>query len=103
MEDHIRKDAKKVEKRVEQLNFDRVYAIQEGSYDAFVMDHRDAVAEGKLESGTRRTVNMHQNKHYVVLRTGDGESFPQSLVVFPEEQSGSSPFARTWLAIFIAV
>lgn len=102
MEDHaVAKDGKAVTKRVEQLNFDRVYAIQEGSYDAFVLDHKSGSGE-QLETNTKTMVNMRTNQNYVVLRTGDDKDFPQSLVVFPEEKSASSPVARAWLAIAIA-
>lgn len=104
MEDHVTgKDAKKAEKRVEQLNFDRVYAIQEGSYDTLVMDRHNATTDEQMEAGTKRIVNLHRNNNYVVLRVGDDKHFPQSLVVFPEERSASAPLARTWLAVVVAL
>jgi hypothetical protein len=87
MEDHIANNENKtVSKRVEQLNFDRVYSVEAGLYDAAV---------GKEVTSTRgalKMLNLQQDQNYVVLRTGDDEAnFPESLVVFPDTPLPSPP------------
>jgi len=85
MADHMTgKEAQTVSKRVEELNFNRVYAIEEGSYDASVMDRAlELAGQKKGEDDTRETFAMRGGENYVMLRVGDGEKFPQSLVFFP--------------------
>jgi len=84
VEDHIAgKEERTVSKRIEQLNFDRVYSVEEGEYDASVAERRSA--EGPPRQGQRKLLKLRKNEHYVVLRTGDERGkFPESLVVFPE-------------------
>jgi len=79
MEDHVsEKEKKKVTRRVEQLNFNRVYAIEEGTYDAS-FDGTD----GNKTSG--HTVKLQRKQNYVMLRTGDEEvGQAQTMVVFPD-------------------
>lgn len=76
MEDHIKaKEKQTVSRRVEQLSFNRVYAIEEGTYDASVGD------------AERHVLKLEKNQNYVVLRTGDAElGAAQSLVVFPDAE-----------------
>jgi len=86
MEDHINgKELKTISKRIEQLNFNRIYAIEEGTYDASISDH---VLEGELAElmtkKSKKTLHLSKNRDYVVLRTGDGKLADESLVVFPE-------------------
>lgn len=91
MEDHITGEEKQtVSKRVEQLAFNRVYAIEQGAYDASVADHeREPEAQTKLERSTTKALKLEKGQNYVVLRTGD-DSTGESLTVFPELMSGAS-------------
>jgi len=86
MEDHVSgKEIKMVAKRIEQLNFNRVYSVEAGEYDASIADseHKDGPSAGReLERKTKRVVKMEKSANYVVLRTGGGD-FEESLVVFP--------------------
>ena len=59
MEDHLRASQEKaVTKRVEELNFDRVYTVEEGIYDASVT--------GRMAN---KVVNLAKQQSFVVLRT----------------------------------
>lgn len=96
MEDHIAdKEQQTVAKRVEKLNFNRVYTVEEGGYDVAVTDvHREGVSEqnlNDLEKSTRRNIKLTHNSNYVILRTGGG-GYKESLVVFPDNPipSGSA-------------
>lgn len=84
VEDHITgKEVQTVSKRIEQLNFDRVYSVEEGAYDASVADR--GASQGPARHGARKLLQLRKNQNYVVLRTGDEQGhFPESLVVFPE-------------------
>lgn len=71
-------------KRVENLNFDRVYSVEAGLYDANMDDTR------------AKPINLLQDKNYVFIRTGGGQSnFPESLVVFPETPMPPPPVLRS--------
>jgi hypothetical protein len=101
MEDHVNiKEPKTISKRIEQLKFNRIYAIEEGSYDASISDH---VLE--TEPASKRTFNLVKNQNYVILRTSDGHSH-QSLVVYPEvhrAESQSRPVSANLVVAFLAV
>lgn len=75
MADHVGK-GKAVSKRVELLNFNRVYSVEEGAYDASV-EFKTSDAFGKI-------LHLKKKEHYIIMRTGDDGKFGQSLVVFPE-------------------
>lgn len=96
MEDHIEgKQKQSVSRRVEQLNFNRVYAIDEGVYDTSVAEGFDEAAGKEVAQRTRHTVKFARNKNYVVLRTGDESSGEaESLVVFPEAEFVKSAGCR---------
>jgi len=82
MEDHITgKEAQTVSKRIEQLNFNHVYAVEEGSYDATI---KDRVNE-ELELRTKKILKLTKSQNYVILRTGEEGTFPESLMVFPDD------------------
>lgn len=83
MEDHINtKEPKTISKRIEQLNFNHIYAIEEGTYDASISEH--ALENGKDGADTsKRTIHLAKKQNYVILRTGDSQVH-QSLVVYPE-------------------
>lgn len=82
MEDHITgKEAQTVSKRIEQLNFNHVYAVEEGSYDATI---KDRVNE-ELEQRTKKILKLAKSQNYVILRTGEEGTFPESLMVFPDD------------------
>jgi len=105
MEDHINsKERKTISKRVEELNFNRIYAIEEGDYDASLTDHQ--LQEGDAEhekTGAKTMFHLAKNQNYVILRTGDGQ-FHQSLVVYPEApRSSARKLAVGLVATFFAV
>lgn len=106
MADHVKGEEKEtVSKRVEKLNFNRVYAIEEGVYDASVMDHpEDPDEEKTLEQGTETAIKLKKNQNYVILRTGDDKDFAQSLLVFPDAaHSGSTRFASLSALLLVAI
>lgn len=110
MEDHIgSKEKRTVSKRAEQLNFNRIYAIEEGNYDASISDHAQVTNAGDAASLAqrvtgKRTLHLSKSQNYVVLRIGDDKHYPQSLVVFPPEmKSGSTMASRICLALFALV
>jgi len=95
MEDHIKaKEKQTVSRRVEQLNFNRVYGIEEGTYDASVGET------------ARRVLKLERNQNYVVLRTGDpGFGEAESLVVFPDAElkSHACGFALPGVMSFVSL
>lgn len=114
MEDHIiaSKEKRAVSKRSEQLNFNRIYAIEEGTYDASISDHiPDATAKsvGLVEEqvSAKKVLHLTKSQNYIVMRTGDDKQFPQSLVVFPPElKSGAmtaTPMCFALLSVVLAV
>jgi len=91
MEDHVADlKNKNASKRIEQLNFNHVYAVEEGMYDAFVNDH----AHAAIEQSTKTTLKLSRSQNYVVLRTGEDNHFDESLVVFPQNLQSGSPTVR---------
>jgi len=98
MEDHVNgKEKKTVSKRVEQLNFNRIYAIEEGAYDASISDHLEGESAEQMVEQTKRVLRLSKNQNYVVLRTGDGKlgGSSESLVIFPNEEHSSALRATT--------
>jgi len=80
VEDHIdSKEKHEVSKRVEELNFNHVYSVEEGAYDASVSDQK-----------AKKLLNLVKSKNFIVLRTGEEGNFPESLVVYPEVMQSSS-------------
>merc|ERR1719436_459023 len=69
MEDHVSgKEIKMVAKRTEQLNFNRVYSVEAGEYDASIADseHEEGPSAGReLERKTKRVVKMAKSANYV--------------------------------------
>jgi len=107
VEDHLGTtkggEGKAVSKRVEQLNFNRVYSIEEGTYDASVAERflaDNSSTEAPLELHAQQTLRLRKDKNYVVIRTGDRDHFGESLVVFPPEDihSGCRALTPFWLA-----
>jgi len=101
MEDRVSgKEVKMVAKRIEELNFNRVYSVEAGEYDASIegSDHKgEPTTEREVERKAKKVVKMAKSENYVILRTGGGD-FEESLVVFPEPtpdafRSGSSRLA----------
>lgn len=83
MEDHVdSKEKKTISKRVEQLSFNRIYAIEEGAYDTSISDHNLDKTGGADTSKT--TIHLAKKHNYVILRAGD-EQFHQSLFVYPPQ------------------
>merc|ERR1712107_339353 len=110
MEDHITgQEQQTVSKRVEQLGFNRIYSIEEGSYDASITDlhHKtgNTSSEAELERTTKKTLRLNRKSNYVVLRTGGGR-FEESMVVFPPQgpliHSGVQRFGLAWPVVLLA-
>lgn len=107
MEDHgtqVQSTDKDHNRRQEQLSFDRIYAVQEGSYDASILDSASK-NQDHLTKFSTRMLSLAKNQNYVILRTGDDKHFPQSLMVFPNPsmQSGSPRAAVLPFAAVFAV
>merc|ERR1719310_822309 len=103
MEDHVvGKDGAAATRRVEQLNFNRVYAVEEGSYDASVEAPMSANNTDSVTSTTdtmMHTIQLSKNENYVIMRAGDEEfGDTPSLVVFPQMNAKSSG-ARSALSL----
>jgi len=79
-----------VSKRIEELNFNRVYTVDEGAYQASVSDQK-----------TKRPLTLVKSQNFVVLRTGEEGNFPESLVVFPEVMQSGSPSLRCTALIML--
>jgi len=101
VEDHITgKEEQTVSKRIEQLNFNRVYSVEEGTYDASVAE---LPREGVLAQSTKKVLKLTKHQNYVVLRTGDAEHFPESLVVFPADTHSAGVRPSAPLAFITAL
>jgi len=124
MEDHDEEDVnpdRKVKKQVapkrsEQLNFDRVYSVEQGDYDACITGASgcDAVSKANTSNTSntsKKAFRLDGNTNFVVLRTGgDGTDFPEDLVVFPQRpvrglksNSERTGFAAVILAVIFAM
>jgi len=87
VEDHVLgTEEKTVSKRVEELNFNRVYAIEAGSYDSSVVDSSGE----STPVVSKRMIALQPKQNYVVLLTGDDDKFTKSLVAFPPETKSSA-------------
>jgi hypothetical protein len=104
MEDHIQEVAPKAgkdghapvttpaPKRMEELNFDRVYSVEAGVYNTAVDEDQVDMSAGRKP----QLVNLAKDQNYVFIRMGDGQNdFPESLVVFPETPLPPSPPSRS--------
>lgn len=89
-------------RRVEELSFNRVYALEQGSYDISVLDQG--------VDSDKQQVQLLGQRDYVIMRTGGQDLGAQSLVAFPHDelqQSGSvrstavASIVAAVLAIFI--
>jgi len=103
MEDHVdSKERKTISRRVEQLNFNRIYAIEEGDYDASISDH--VLDQEELGAQTsKRTFHLAKKQNYVILRTGGGQ-FHQSLVVYPEiKKSSAAKLSTGFVAVLLSL
>lgn len=91
MEDHVNdKETKTVSKRIEQLNFNHIYVIEEGTYDASISDHvLTGESADQMTQQSKKTLHLSKNQNYVVLRTGDDKHSEQSLMIFPEVHSSA--------------
>lgn len=104
MEDHItEKEKQTVSRRVELLNFNRVYAIEEGRYDASINDNLSEEETSSLTTkASRMMLHLAHGENYVVLRTGDG-SHEQGLTVFPSFKANSAGFGPGLMAFLLMV
>lgn len=104
MMDHLAEgqqtNAAAVSRRIEELAFNRVYAVEEGTYDTAVQQPPSPSSRSLLQKGQppkdkakhmkepanmQRTLKISRGQNYVLLLTGDdmlGE--PSSLVIFPD-------------------
>jgi len=97
-----------VAKRIEQLKFNHVYNIMKGSYDLSILDHDQPLIDNdnvqssgheergnQVKKGFVRTMKMDPHRNYVVLRIGHDDHVGQSLVVYPDLNSGSTAMRST--------
>lgn len=81
MQDHMvaaPAEGKPAQRRSEELNFNRVYSIEQGSYETSILE-----AAGNATKPAPRVVNLAKGTNYVLLRTQSGDA-GESLLVFPE-------------------
>jgi len=82
-------------KRVEELSFNRVYALEQGSYDISVLD------QGK--GSPNQMVQLLGQRDYVLMRTGGEELGAKSLVAFPHDEIHNSGSVRSGALAAIVV
>jgi len=106
MEDHLigKGQSKLLSKRIEQLRFNRVYNVEQGMYDASILEHDDVTGGSgrgrQVAKGSTRTLNLRKNRNYVIFRVSDGKHVRQSLAVYPDLQSGTMRCTVTLITVF---
>mmetsp|Transcript_108679 Transcript_108679/g.313852 ORF Transcript_108679/g.313852 Transcript_108679/m.313852 type:complete len:293 (+) Transcript_108679:66-944(+) len=85
MEDHLApvggKDKSAVARRTEQLNFNRVYSVEAGTYDTAIIDEPNEASGNKRSAS--RSLTFAKGTNYVLLRTPSGDA-GETLTVFPD-------------------
>eukprot|EP00928_Gymnodinium_smaydae_P078256 TRINITY_DN6202_c0_g1_i1.p1 TRINITY_DN6202_c0_g1~~TRINITY_DN6202_c0_g1_i1.p1 ORF type:complete len:313 (+),score=73.60 TRINITY_DN6202_c0_g1_i1:46-939(+) len=104
MADHVAGKEKKASlKRVEELSFNRVYAVAQGLYDATIMDKSGTNASEVAATHTR-VMRLSPNQNYVILRVGDEElGSAEEIVVYPETDIRSAGLRAAASAIAMLV
>jgi len=83
-------------RRVEELSFNRVYALEQGAYDVSVL------AQGlKAEAGEE--VQLLGQRDYVLLRTSASETGTKNLVTFPRDEIRKSGAAQSMVTMALAI
>merc|ERR1719498_1749103 len=84
-------------RRVEELSFNRVYALEQGSYDISVLDQGS--------DSPMQQVQLLGQRDYVVMRTAGEELGAKSLVAFPHDELHNSGSVRSsaLAALLVAV
>jgi len=84
-------------RRVEELSFNRVYALEQGSYDISVLDQG--------VDTPKQMVQLLGQRDYVLMRTGGEELGAKSLVAFPHDELHNSGSVRSsaLAALLVAV
>jgi len=96
MQDHVSAKAAHSSRRAEQLNFNRVYAVEAGTYDT-------SVVQGDRVQTHSKVVQLKKRSNYVIIRTGDSINFPEGLVVFPQNRGGASQISLgLWTILLLA-
>jgi len=91
MEDHV--TDKKSRVRFEMLDFNRVYSIEAGNYDAD-LSHGD-----ESTSTLKKTLSLNSGENYVLLRTGTPDE--EDLVTFPSDSAFAASVVVAFLAMLI--
>jgi len=74
-------------RRVEELSFNRVYALEQGSYDVSVLD-------AGVDS-PKQMVQLLGQRDYVLMRTAGDDLGAKSLVAFPHDEMHNSGSVRS--------
>lgn len=82
--------------RVEELSFNRVYALEQGAYDISVLE------QGQQTSGNQE-VELLGAKDYVLMRTSAGDAGTSALVAFPNDPVQHSGSSRRMVALSMAI
>jgi len=84
-------------RRVEELSFNRVYALEQGSYDISVLDQGS--------DSPKQMVQLLGQRDYVLMRTGGEEIGAKNLVAFPHDELHNSGSVRSsaLAAVFTAM
>jgi hypothetical protein len=80
---------------VEELSFNRIYALSQGKYDVSVL------SQGKDSS--KQEIDLLGRSDYVLLRTGGAEMGASTLVAFPKDEIRSAAAKPVLFAAFAAV
>jgi len=80
---------------VEELSFNRIYALSQGKYDVSIL------SQGK--DASKQEVDLLGKQDYVLLRTGGEELGAQTLVAFPHTEIQQSGAAQPMLFAAFAV
>lgn len=78
---------------VEELSFNRIYALSQGSYDVSVLS--------KDEKAPKQDVQLLGGRDYVLLRTGGKDLGLSSLVAYPHDELRSAASGRGALAALL--
>jgi len=85
---------KQQQPQMEELAFNRIFALERGAYDLSVLEAQTGKEEVAVDKLTKTAVELQGSRNYVVIRMEDTKGAP-SLVTFPHEdlpKSGAAPF-----------
>lgn len=82
--------------RVEELSFNRVYALEQGAYDISVLE------QGQQPSGNQE-IELFGQRDYVLMRTNAMDQGANTLVAFPHDSVPRSGSSKSFLAVSVTI